>query len=124
MIAHRLAKTAYAATRAPLRTPRGTEYDAFARITAQLNTARAPGTPFAALVAAVHENRRLWTVLAADLVAPENGLPASLRARLLFLAKFTHAHSAAVLAGRENADALVEINTAIMRGLAEREGAA
>jgi hypothetical protein len=49
---------------------------------------------------------------------PGNELPDTLRAGLFNLAGFTQRHSAAVLAGTANAEVLVEINTAVMRGLA------
>ena len=64
-----------------------------------------------------HDNRRLWTILAADVSLPENPLPAPLRARLFYLAEFTQAHSRKVLLGQARADILVDINTAIMKGL-------
>lgn len=66
---------------------------------------------------AIHENRRLWTILASDVVDKENGLPAQLRAQIFYLAEFTESHSRKVLAKEATADALVEINTAVMRGL-------
>lgn len=118
-----LAKTAYnTSSRAPLRTSRGTEYDAFAKVTHQLD--RAQSTGFADLAAALHENRRLWTLLAADVADDGNGLPDDLRARIFFLAEFTADHSRKILSEHEDVSILVEINTAIMRGLRQSEGAA
>ena len=46
-----------------------------------------------------------------------DGLPALLRARLFWLYEFTASHSRAVLEGKAEATVLVEINTAVMRGL-------
>lgn len=113
-----MAKTAYAAPGVPTRTPRGTEYEIFARITHRLQTARDLGPlGFSALARAIYENRRLWTALAADVADPENKLPAPLRARLFYLAEFTQSHSRQILSGKESVDILIEINTAIMRGL-------
>jgi flagellar protein FlaF len=120
-----LAKTAYAANKTPIRTPRSTEYDAFAHVTHRLRTADARGTAgFADLAQALHANRRLWTLLAADVAEDGNGLPPDLRARIFYLAEFTTLHSRKVLRGDETAEALVEINTAIMRGLRARGEAA
>ncbi|SEV92920.1 flagellar protein FlaF [Aliiroseovarius sediminilitoris] len=117
-----LAKTAYnTSSRAPLRTSRGTEYDAFAKVTHQLGRARTTG--FADLAAALHENRRLWTLLAADVADDGNGLPNELRARIFFLAEFTADHSRKILSEGEDVSVLVDINTAIMRGLRQSEGA-
>ncbi|MCK8463353.1 flagellar biosynthesis regulator FlaF [Aliiroseovarius sp. S1339] len=117
-----LAKTAYnSSSRAPLRTSRGTEYEAFAKVTHQLGRART--SSFADLAQALHENRRLWTLLAADVADDGNGLPDDLRARVFYLAEFTADHSRKILSGDEDATVLVDINTAVMRGLRQSEGA-
>jgi flagellar biosynthesis activator protein FlaF len=119
-----MARSAYASPGAPVRTARSTEYDAIARITARLKaavTSQPPG--FAQLAAALHDNRRLWTTLAADVADPGNALPDALRAQLLYLAEFTDQHSRKVLAREADADALIEINTAVMRGLRGDRGA-
>jgi flagellar protein FlaF len=113
-----LAQTAYGGPAIPTRTPRATEYEVFARVSRRLGTAIAAGTGgFATLAAALQDNRRLWTVLAADLVEPGNGLPDALKARLLYLAAFTEAHTHKVLSGKAGAEVLIDINTAVMRGL-------
>lgn len=116
MNATRMAKTAYSTPSEPVRTPRGIEYEIFARATGQLQRAM-DADQCGDLVAALHENRRLWQVLAADLALPENGLPADLRARLRYLAEFTRLHSRKVAAGEAGAQVLIDINTMIMRGL-------
>src|SRR5690625_4845522 len=67
---------------------------------------------------ALWENQRLWNALRTDLVQPDNGLPRELRAQLLSLAAFIDNHTAKVLKGDETVDAIVEINEAIMQGLA------
>jgi flagellar biosynthesis activator protein FlaF len=122
-----MAKTAYARAAAQTRTPRTLEYELLARITHRIKaeSARqdAPDAPLAPLAAALHDNRSLWTVLASDVAEPGNGLPQTLRARLFYLAEFTRRHTSAVLAGKANADILIDINTAVMRGL-RGEGAA
>jgi flagellar protein FlaF len=76
-----------------------------------------------ALAAAVHDNRRLWTILAADVADPANPLPAALRARLVYLAEFTRVHSGKVLREGASPDPLIEINIAVMRGLSGAEDA-
>ena len=120
-----MAKTAYASNKAPIRTPRGTEYEAFARVTHRLKTAAAKGdTGIAELAQALHLNRRLWTILAADVAEPTNTLSGELRARIFYLAEFTVQHSRKVLRGEEPADVLIDINAAIMRGLRSAEVAA
>ena len=123
-----MAQRAYGAAARPLRSARGTEYEIFAEVTAALARAgraandgaaegfEARSRRFAALVDAVHRNRRLWTTLAAGVADPDNALPAELRARLFYLAEFTEHHGRAVLRGADPAP-LVEINRAVMSGL-------
>ncbi|MHC0051958.1 flagellar biosynthesis regulator FlaF [Actibacterium sp. D379-3] len=126
MTAHLMAKTAYSAPQqAALRTPRSIEYGVFAQITARLKAAQSAGNPgFPAFAAALHDNRKLWTALAADVAEPGNALPEALRARLFYLARFTQEHTSKILGGQEQADVLIEINTAVMRGLGQSGKAA
>lgn len=123
MNAANLAKTAYAAPDQPTRTLRGTEYEVFARITHRLKAAHALGDAgFASLARAIYDNRRLWTMLAADVADPGNQLPAPLRAQIFYLAEFTNLHSSKVLAGTANSEVLIDINTSIMKGLRQQGG--
>lgn len=123
MNAIEMARTAYSA--APIRTSQSTEFETFAQITRRLRSAAQRGRPgFADLAAAIHDNRKLWVLLASDVSDAANALPQNLRAQIFYLAEFTLSHSAKVLDGRGNADVLVEINTAIMRGLRRQEEAA
>lgn len=120
MNAYQLAKTAYSTPGIPTRTDRATEYALFADITRQLNDAASDRSKFPALATALHENRRMWTTLAADVADRDNALPQALRAQLFYLAEFTAQHSAKVLSGQASAAVLVDINTAVMRGLRQR----
>lgn len=118
------ARAGYAQPAGPTRTARGLEYDLFARITRRMTTAWADRkADFPALASALDENTRLWSTLAADVADPGNGLPAPLRAQLFYLFQFTADHSAKVLAGNAGIEVLVDINTAIMRGLRETPAA-
>ncbi len=117
MTAQTLARAAYGRPEAAIRTARAIEYDLFARVTHQLRVAGMPNAPFAALAQALHDNRTLWSTLAADVASDGNGLPADLRARLYYLAEYTEAQSRKVLAGQTDAAQLIEVNTAVMRGL-------
>ena len=117
-----LAKTAYSAPGQPTRTLRGTEYELFARITHRLKTALTlKSAAFATLVSALHDNRQLWIALAADVADGSNALPANLRAQIFYLSEFTAVQTRKVLAGKAGAEVLVDINTAIMRGLRTSE---
>ena len=118
MTALALAKMAYSSGTETLNTPRGTEYDALSRITRRLVAAAKHGRRgFVHMAHAVHENRRLWTLLAAGVADQDNALPEDLRARVFYLAQFTDQHSRLVLRGKASISPLIEVNTAVMRGL-------
>jgi flagellar protein FlaF len=102
----------------PVRTERGTEYAIFARITHRLKALdEADRSTFPALAHAVTDNQRLWSTLAEDLMSERNLLPGALRAQLISLSEFVRRHSLAVLGGRASVVPLIDINTAIMKGL-------
>ncbi|MEM6587605.1 MAG: flagellar biosynthesis regulator FlaF [Pseudomonadota bacterium] len=138
MNATQLAQTAYGSGTRSVRTPRGVEYEAFARITSRLkavaaklaqskrwekqNNTKAPlhiTSHFGELTQALSENGQLWTLLAADVADSGNGLPDELRAGILSLAEFTRQHTLKVLKSEASVVPLLEINIAIMRGLSE-----
>lgn len=116
----KMAQKAYGSRTVPVRTPRGTEYAVFARITQRIQAAERRGAlGFPDLAAALHDNRRLWSILATDVADDANALPRDLRARIFYLAEFTFQHTPKVLGGKAKAVPLVEINAAVMRGLLE-----
>jgi flagellar protein FlaF len=115
-----LATTGYGDAQIAFHDFRQTEYRAFAEATRRLCSAMASAktaSSFSTLAEALHDNFRLWTVLASDVVSADNQLPAQLRARIFYLAEFTRVHSARVLAGDATAQALIDVNMAIMKGL-------
>ena len=115
----------YARADAPMRSSRSIEYDILARTTKALSlAAQRKHQDFAGLVAALHDNQCLWSTFAADVADDDNGLPQALRARLFYLFQFTVAHSRNILDGNGSVDVLVDINTAVMRGLRGDVGAA
>ena len=114
MNAIELAQQAYAPSTVALRTPRSVEAQLFTEITSRLSQ---PDTPYAQMVAAVHDNRQLWVTLAVDVADADNALPQDLRASIFFLAQFTEHHSQKVLRGEADLQPLIDINTSIMRGL-------
>ncbi len=108
----------YSDVKAPIRDERSSEYLAFAKITHRLHVIDSEDlTAFADLASALHENQRLWNILAVDVAGDGNGLPKNLRAQIFYLSEFTRFHSARVIAEKLSPNILVEINTAIMRGL-------
>ena len=117
------ARRAYGAKVAPTRTERGTEYEILARITHRLkSTAARKDTHFAEFAEALNDNRRLWQIFATDVASDENKLPKDLRAQIFYLAEFTFVQTRKVLRRQENVSSLIDINTAIMRGLNPRSG--
>lgn len=112
------ARAAYDGATSRERPARQVEYEVFARVTRQMKQANAaPADDMPGFARAVHDNMRLWRVLSADVSRPENGLPRELRARLTYLGEFTRLHSRKALKGAADLSALIDINTAIMRGL-------
>lgn len=112
------ARSAYSSASAPTRTPKSIEYEAVARITARLQSAATrENDSFPALVAALHDNSRLWSLFAVNVADKDNALPNELRARLFYLAEFTQAHTNKVLARKASVAPLLEVNAAILRGL-------
>ncbi|KJZ21263.1 flagellar biosynthesis regulator FlaF [Loktanella sp. S4079] len=112
------ARQAYAPTQVSIKTERSVEAQLFSQVTARLRaamTSKADG--FSRIASAVHENRRMWATMAADVASEHNGLPRELRAQLFYLAEFTNLHSARVLRKEADLDTLIEINTAVLRGL-------
>lgn len=118
-----LAHSTYSDAQAPIKTERSTEYQVFAQITHRLSKAKHGGIKeFVELASAIHENRRLWNILAVDVADDENNLPQDLRAQIFYLAEFTEVYSSRVLAKEVGTEALVDINTSIMRGLRSKHG--
>ncbi len=109
---------AYARRETPARSLRSIEYDLIAQVTQRLRSAWMNQTAdFPALVNALTDNQKLWSTLAADVALPENGLPKALRARLFYLYEFTVAHSRTILESGASVEILIDLNTAVMRGL-------
>lgn len=101
--------------------PREVEYRVFGMVTAALLRARDAGkADLGALSKALYDNRRLWSTLLTDCARPENKLPAETRAQIISLAMFVDRHSSAVLRDGAEIDALIDINKAMMDGLAGR----
>ncbi|MBU2359030.1 MAG: flagellar biosynthesis regulator FlaF [Alphaproteobacteria bacterium] len=108
------AQKAYAPDRPAIQTPRAIEARVITQITARLAH---KSSDFPTLAKAVHDNRMMWSTLAIDVADPGNTLPAPLRAQIFYLAEFTDLHSRKFLRGEADLSALIDINTAIIRGL-------
>ena len=118
------AQQAYAPQSSALRTGRSAEHQLFSEVTSRLRAAaRQLPSGFPKFAEAIQANRAVWTHLAALVADDENALSPDLRARIFYLAEFTTFHSRKVLKGEADIAPLVEINTAMMRGLSPMEAA-
>lgn len=119
-----LARRTYARPDTPARSPRDVEYELLTRITRRLVTSWSNRRlDYNDLVAALHDNLQLWRTFAVDVAEQGNALPDALRAKLFYLYEFTQQHSPKVLDGSAGIEVLVDINTAVMRGLRGEGGA-
>ncbi|WBU56884.1 flagellar biosynthesis regulator FlaF [Paracoccus sediminicola] len=103
-----------------------TDREAEARLLSRLNADLARSASdvarnYPAFTRALHANERFWVQLATDLAHDDNRLPGEMRAALISLAGFVIAHSAKVRSGAASAQALTDLNLAIIRGLSGQE---
>ena len=117
MIANQQHRHDYGAFSAPEKSSRSAEYDAIGRVTSNLLALSESRSNFAALVAAVDENRRLWATIASSVVDPDNTLSGEIKAKLFYLHEFTTEHSRKVLKGNAGLIPIIDVNLAVMRGL-------
>ncbi|MCA0870376.1 flagellar biosynthesis regulator FlaF [Seohaeicola saemankumensis] len=118
MSALSMARRGYSAASVPTKTSKSIEYDAIARISQRLKMAAQQGpSGFPELAAALHDNRRLWTIFATQVSDADNPLPRDLKARLFYLSEFTAAHTSKVLNRTAPVGPLLEVNAAVLRGL-------
>ena len=90
----------------------------FSKISHRLRTATLSRYEnYGEFVAALSENRKLWTLLAVDVAQPENGLADDLRSRLFWLAEFVNEETQRVIRNKGDISVLIEINASIMKGL-------
>ncbi|WP_037293188.1 flagellar biosynthesis regulator FlaF [Roseobacter sp. CCS2] len=112
------ARQAYAPTQVAVRTTRSVEAQLITQITSRLQRLSKMPTPdFPKLMAAIHDNRRMWTTMAVDVADKGNALPKELRAQIFYLAEFTDHHSQQVIRGKADPAALIDINMAVLKGL-------
>ena len=99
--------------------PRSVEYRLFAEVTRALMAAsQLASTDIGGRMTALDWNRRLWSVLATDCAQPANALPDAMRANIISLGLWVNRHTSAVMTGGEDFGPLIEVNRAMMQGLA------
>lgn len=114
---------AYKTAASRAETPRETEYRLFGQVTrALMHASTLDSSEIAARIDALDWNRRLWSVLATDCADPSNQLSNPVRAQIISLSLFVGRHSSAVMRGEEDFEPLIDINRAVMQGLAPQGG--
>lgn len=94
------------------------EFALFQQITDALERVLDPDTRSPSLWAdALSRNQQLWTIIATDLLQPENALPDDLKRSLLFLSEFVRQSTMKILGGAEGISDLIEVNRTVMAGL-------
>lgn len=76
---------------------------------------------FPGFVAALHDNSRLWNILASDVASQGNVLPPDLKSKIFYLSEFVRHYTKIVQSGSESCQPLIDINLAIYRGLTASE---
>lgn len=116
------AQNAYAPKTSALRSGRSAEHQLFCEVTNRLRaTSKHLPKGFPDFAEALLANRTIWTHLAVQVADDENALSQDLRAQIFYLSKFTSIHSSKVLKGEADIAPLIDINTAMMRGLSPQE---
>jgi flagellar protein FlaF len=99
--------------------PRDLEYRLLGQVTrALMDAARLDAKDFAGRIDAIDWNRRVWSALAADCASAHNSLPAPVRAQIISLSIWVVRHSSAVMRREAEIEPLIDVNRAIMQGLA------
>ncbi|MDA5193205.1 flagellar biosynthesis regulator FlaF [Govanella unica] len=112
--------TAYQKAQSATETPRDVEYRLFAQVTSALTRAKEHGTRDGEYVKALDWNRRMWSTFTSDCSAEGNQLPKDLRARIISIGMWVSRYTSDVIRNGADIDALIDVNRAIMEGLAAR----
>jgi flagellar protein FlaF len=112
------AHQAFAEPEVPLDTPDQTQRQVLSDVTARLAAALTAPDDFPRLAQALHDNSRLWLRIALEMADEGSGVPQLLREQICSLAEFTRRHTSLVLRDKATPEVLVDINTALLRGLA------
>lgn len=108
---------AYQRARTITENPRSTERRLLIEITGELIAARDAGLAGVALAPALFRNREAWTAFSDACATRGNGLPNALRASIVSLGLWVERYSSAVMAGRDDIEALIAVNRSVIEGL-------
>lgn len=108
---------AYAHTQNVAESSRDVEYRLLAKVTGALVKAKDAPDDTKQRVEAAIWNRDVWSALRVDLCSDQNMLPQALKASLVSLSLWIERETGAVLDGKGDMEALIEVNKNIMGGL-------
>lgn len=95
--------------------PRQTEYRLFVLVTRNLlETKDQRG---AKQIGALNWNRRVWSSLKFDLVAPGNRFPDALKGKLISIALWVEKYTSRAMRGEVDIQPLIDVNRSIIEGL-------
>jgi flagellar protein FlaF len=115
---------AYQNTQRNSETPRDAEYRLFGQVThALIEADQNRRGDLSKLIDALDWNRRMWSALAADCSGEGNQLPQTLRAQIVSLALWVSRFSSDAARSGASLEPLIDVNRAIMQGLARRSAA-
>ena len=110
---------AYQQTSVRAETSKDVEYRLFAQVTrALIETSALSADDLGGRMDALDWNRRMWSAFATDCGDPSNQLPASLRAGIISLAIWVGKYTSEVIRNQADIEDLIQVNRAIMQGLA------
>ncbi len=101
--------------------PQQTEYRLFVEVTRELMAVAELAKLDSRLHEALHWNRRMWSTFATDCAIEGNKLPKMLRAQIISLSIWVGKYSSQVIHDGEDIQALIDVNKAVMEGLAMQE---
>lgn len=96
---------------------RDVEYRLLAQVTSALLRARDNPNEVKPRLEAALWNRNVWSALRVDLTSDENQLPKELRASLISVSLWIEKETMAIMDGKGDLDAIIDINRNIMAGL-------
>ena len=109
---------AYQQTAARAESPKEAEYRLFGQVTRALMEAqKLDPKDVGGRIDALDWNRRMWSALATDCGAADNGLPTQLRASIISLAMWVGKYTSLVIRGQDDIQDLIDINRMVMQGL-------
>jgi len=108
---------AYQRARTITESPRATECRLMRQITGEMIAARDAGLNGVPLTPVLFRNREVWNAFADACATRGNRLPDGLRASIISLGLWVDRYTSDVAAGREEIEALIEVNRLIIEGL-------